>query len=211
MYMHIVHLYSHNNYINCEFNIIMPQNVQIAKAWMFCNRCRKWCSAWDTSKWVTTVPHTCSTVYLASSTQNSEFHAVINYHKVFKCFVAWIKMAVVAVRSGLHLQGKSEGITREESNIPQTRATARRHAFVKPSGSGIPLGYGPLTKRKLMLPSVKDSSRGRLVQRTTWPLWQQSFYSVYFSIACILSYLHTYVRTYSWLFISRSVYPLVSS
>lgn len=79
-------------------------------------------------------------------------------------------MTVVAVCSGLHLQGISEGITREESNIPQTslRATARRNALVKPSGSGIPLGYGPLTKRKLMLPSVKDScSRGRLVQRTT--------------------------------------------
>lgn len=173
--------------------------MQIAKAWMFCNRSRKWCSAWDTSKWVTTVPHTCSTVYIASSTQTL-IPCCNNYHRRFKCFVAWIKMTVVPVRSGLHLQKKSEGITREESNIPQTRATARRHAFVKPSGSGIPLGYGPLTKRKLMLPSVKDSSRGRLVQRTTWPLWQQSFYSVYFGIACILLYLRMYVPTVGYLY-----------
>lgn len=69
--------------------------------------------------------------------------------------------------SGFLLHGKTNGITQEESDIPEARAMARRHAVVKPSGSAIPLSYGPLMKRKLMLPSVKSSTKGRLVQRTT--------------------------------------------
>ena len=84
-----------------------------------------------------------------------------------KCPVANLTMTAAVLCSGVHLNGRTNGVHQIESDIPQVRAMGRRHAVVKTSKSSIALGYGPLTKRKLMLPSLNSSGKGRLVQRTT--------------------------------------------
>ena len=84
-----------------------------------------------------------------------------------KCPAANLTMTAAVLCSGVHLNGRTNGVHQIESDIPQVRAMGRRHAVVKTSKSSIALGYGPLTKRKLMLPSLNSSGKGRLVQRTT--------------------------------------------
>lgn len=148
-------------------SLFSTSHAQIAKTYMrrFLNR-RQW-NAWN-PKWVTK-----QSILFIRTLQFWLFnilckvHAPISYNGQRP--VANMTVTV-AVSSGSYLHSKSDKIYQQESHIPQVKAMGRRHAIVQQSEASLALGYGPLTKRKLMLPSLNSSSKGQLVQRTTWLL-----------------------------------------